>query len=90
MKDMFKEIIKEMTTTTKDNEYDNQIERNNDNISYEEEIDDADIEILSSDDDTDPYTDQKPTNERSSLRAHKNMTSSKRKKISSRRSKRSK
>ena len=90
MKNMCIEMIKEMTTTTKENEYDKQIEINNDDISYEELKDDEEMEILSSDEDTDLYIDQEPTNRRSSLRVHKKKTASKRKKTSSRRSKRSK
>ena len=71
MKDMFKEMIKEMTTTTNENEYDKQIERNNHDISYEEERDDEELDILSFDEDTDLYIDQETINGRSSLRAHK-------------------
>ena len=72
MKDMFKEMIKEMTTTTKENEYEKQIERNNDDISYEKEQEDEEMDILSSDEDTNLYTDQDTTkNVRSSQTAHK-------------------
>ena len=59
----------------------------NDDISYEEEKDDEEMGILSSDKDTDLCTDQEPTNERSSLSVHKKKTLTKRKKTSSRRSK---
>ena len=90
MKDILKEMIKETTRTTKENEYDKQIERNNDDILYEEEKYNEEMDILSSDEDTGLYTDQEKINGRSSLRAHKKKISSKRKKTSSRWIKRSK
>ena len=91
MKDMFKEMMKEVTTTNINNELNQQTARNNDDISYEEEQEDEEMDILSSDEDTDLYTDQETTRtERSSQRAQKKKMSSKRKKSSSRRSKRSK
>ena len=93
MKDMFKEMMTEMTTTNTNNENNEHTTRDNDDISYEEEQEDEEMDILSSDEDTDLYTDQEPTkmeNEKSIQRTQKNKMSSKRKKSSSRRSKRSK
>ena len=58
MKDMFKEMMTEMTTTNNNNENNKQTTCDNDDISYEEELEDEEMDILSSDEDTDLYTDQ--------------------------------
>lgn len=65
-------------------------ERNSDDISYEEEKDDKDMEMQSSKEDMNLYTDQEITSGRNNLSAYKKNTSSKIKKTSDRRSKRGK
>ena len=57
MKDMFKVMMTEMTTTNTNNENNEQTTCDNDDISYEEEQEDEEMDILSSDEDTDLYTD---------------------------------
>ena len=91
MKDMFKEMVKE--TTSPSNETPSSInkeKRKRDDTSDEEEKGDEELEIISSDEDSDLYTAQVTTPDRSSLRAHKKKISSKRRKTSARRSKRAK
>ena len=88
MKDMFKEMVKEMTSTNREKSYGNQMKKNSDDIFNEEKKEDKEMDILSSDEDADLYSDQETSNGRRSLRAHKKKTSSKRKKTSDRRSKR--
>ena len=77
MKGMFKAMVKEMTSSS--NEIPstvNNVERNSDDISYEDEKDDEEIEIISSDEELVLYTEQVTTPDRSSLRAHKKKISS--------------
>ena len=88
---MFKEMVKEMTSSSNEIPLSvNNEERNSDEISDEEEKDDEEMEISSSDEDLDLYTEHVTTPDRISLRAHKKNISSKRKKPLARRSKRAK
>ena len=91
MKGMFKEMVKEMTSSS--NEIPstvNNVERNSDDISYENEKDDEEMEIISSDEELVLYTDQVTTLDRISLSAHKKKISSKGKNNSTRRINRAK
>ena len=91
IKGMFKEMVKEMTSSSNEILSSvNNTERNSDDISYKDEKYDEEMEIVSSDEDSDLYTEQVTTPDRISLSAHKKNISSKRKKTSTRRSKRAK
>ena len=72
MKDMFKEIVKEMTSSSSDIPSSvTKAERNSDDIYYEDEKDDKVMEIISLDEDFDLYTEQVTVPERISLSAQK-------------------
>ena len=91
MKGMFKEMVKEITSSSnKIPSSVNNEEQNNHYISDKKEKYDEEMEISSSDEDSDLYTEQVTTPDRISLRAHKKNGSYKRKKISARQSKRAK
>ena len=54
MKDMFKEIVKEMTSSSSDIPSSvTKAERNSDDVYYEDEKDDKEMEIISLDEDSD-------------------------------------
>ena len=91
IKGMFKEMVKEMTSSSNEIPSSvNNTERNSDDISYKGEKGDEEMEIISSDEDSDLYTEQVTTPDRISVSAHKKNISCKRKKTSARRSKRAK
>lgn len=82
MKGMFKEIIKE--TTSFSNEIPSSVineEQNRGDISDDEEKSDEEMEISSSDEDSDLYIEQVTTLDRISLISHKNEYRSKEKRF---------